>query len=255
LLQQATSTAEADPFLSKLSLVLDAPSMKPNMPTTAYEAWQRLTLHLDVPWPLQLLVDAGSLDRYKSLFRFLLLVKRVQMELHGAWSSQTECGALSAAQRALLMPLWRLRANMAFFIDNLQYYLQMDVLETQWLELTRCATTTSDFEQLRAAHENALAALTSQCFLQVGSVAAALDQIFQLCLSLCRMLTYAEVGMSRSHERYLEQFATLSREFGRQSAFLFTFLEHMALPQASPHLAQLLLRLNFNHFFMQRSDS
>lgn len=35
-------------------------------------------------------------------------------------ATQTACGRISAEQRALLLPLWRLRAHMAFVVDNLQ---------------------------------------------------------------------------------------------------------------------------------------
>ena len=89
-------------------------------------------LAVPIGWPLELLVTPACLKRYDALFGFLLLVKRVQGELHGAWASQTACAAFPAAQRALLLPLWQLRAQMAFVVDNLQYYLQVDVLAVQW---------------------------------------------------------------------------------------------------------------------------
>ena len=92
------------------------------------------------------------------------------MELHAAWSTQREGLARVHARRprrvALLSPLWRLRAHMAFLIDNLQYYLQVDVLELHWHALMASVENCSrDFEQLTTAHEAALAALHSQCFL------------------------------------------------------------------------------------------
>ena len=172
------------------------------------------------------------------------------MELHAAWAAQSQSSRLPAEQRALLMPLWRLRAHMGFLIDNLQHYLQVDVLEAQWQGFVKTAETCNDFEALASAHEACLSALHAQCFLQASSVAAALHQIFQLCFSLCRMLTYAEHG-TRAQASYRSQFATVSREFSRQSAFLFAFLSNMTSPQASPHLAQLLLRLNFNTYFVR----
>jgi len=218
---------------------------------SAYEVWRSLTLELEVRWPLQLLVSPACRERYSELFRFLLLVKRVQMELHAAWNTQTQSIHLPAQQRALLMPLWRLRAHMAFLIDNLQYYLQADVLDVQWQALMASARSCDDFESLTRAHEQCLAAMHAQCFLQASSVSAALQQIFQLCLALCRMLAYAEAG-ARAEAAYRTQFATVSREFSRQSAFLFAFLSNMSSPQQSPHLAQLLLRLDFNGFFGAR---
>jgi gamma-tubulin complex component 4 len=249
-LSVAVSGEQSDtPHLHSLRLAL--PSSAPR--ASAYEAWRGLTLELRVGWPLRLLLHKRSRARYAELFRFLLLVKRVQMELHTAWTSQTQSGGLPTQQRALLMPLWRLRAHMSFLVDNLQYYLQVDVLEAQWQAFMSTAATCEDFEELSAAHEACLSALHAQCFLQASSVSTALHQIFQLCLSLCRMLSYSEAG-ARAEATYRSQFATVSREFSRQSAFLFAFLSNMSSPQQSPHLAQLLLRLNFNQFFQVRAS-
>ena len=162
-------------------------------------------------------------------------MKRVQTELQAVWASQTTTGAMPPARRAALMPLWRLRAHMSFLVDNLQYYLQVDVLDVQWLKLTRAAEEQADFEALVAAHEDCLAALHAQCFLQAGAVSSALHQILQLCLSLCRMLSYADVGAA-SQAMYHAQLETLQREFARQSAFLFAFLSNMSPPHHPSNL-------------------
>ena len=245
----ATSGEPPNAHLAAARLVFANSALPPD--ATAYDQWRTLTLELQVGWPLHLLVHANARARYGELFRFLLLVKRVQMELHCAWNTQTQSIHLPAAQRAMLMPLWRLRAHMAFLIDHLQYYLQADVLEVQWQALMAKAESCDDFEELSAAHEQCLAALHAQCFLQASSVASALHSIFQLCLALCRMLANAEHagGSGGAEAQYRSEFASVSREFSRQSAFLFAFLSNMSSPQQSPHLAQLLLRYNFNEFF------
>ncbi len=152
------------------------------------------------------------------------------------------------------------------------------MLEAQWQAFMDVATGCEDFERVAAAHEKCLLALHAQCFLQQGAVSRALHQLFQLCLALCRMLSYApELCMhsplapmaltltlhacryadagERSAHKYKRQFDGIRAEFGRQSSFLFAFLSNMASPAASPHLSQLLLRLNFNEFFVANSLS
>ena len=244
----AASGEPNDPHLHAARLKFAGGVAAAGQGASAYDVWRSLTLDLKVESPLHLLVHSEAKERYAELFRFLLLVKRVQMELHAAWNTQTQSSHMPTQQRALLMPLWRLRAHMAFLIDNLQYYLQADVLEVQWSSLMQAAQTSDDFEELAAKHEQCLSTLHAQCFLQASSVSSALHQIFQLCLALCRMLQYAEAG-ARAEATYRSQFATVSREFSRQSAFLFAFLSNMSSPQQSPHLAQLLLRLDFNSYF------
>jgi gamma-tubulin complex component 4 len=236
----AGAAPDSDGYMKRLTLVLPAADRG----QSAYAAWRRLVLRLPVPFPLSLLVDARSMRAYSELFSFLFTVKRVQMELHGAWASQME-RARPDEQRARLLPVWRLRAHMAFLIDNLQYYLQVDVLDAQWQVLSRAAADAEDFEVLAAAHEAGLAVLSARCFLQAGSVSSALHQIFQLCLSLCRMIEHADAGL-RNPIAWEAQAQTIRNEFGRQTAFLLAFLSNVSSPQASPHLGQLLLRLNFN---------
>jgi len=148
LVHAASGAEDLDEHFGRLTLILPgtkpratvgvppgAPGGVASASSLAYDAWRHLSLQLEVKWPLKLLVHASSLQRYKQLFSFLLLVKRVQTELHAAWTSQTLCGTMASHRRAVLMPLWRLRAHMAFVIDNLQYYLQVDAARSKWLSL------------------------------------------------------------------------------------------------------------------------
>mmetsp|Transcript_47628 Transcript_47628/g.154586 ORF Transcript_47628/g.154586 Transcript_47628/m.154586 type:complete len:177 (+) Transcript_47628:3-533(+) len=172
------------------------------------------------------------------------------MELHAAWASQMGRGerGRSPPEQAALRPLWRLRAHMAFWVDSLQYYLQVDVLDVGWQALAAAAEEEEDFEALAAAHEATLASLSSQCFLQAGPVSAALHSLFQLCLALCRLAELADTGLRQPAE-WAAQVDAIAREFERQTSFLLAHLSSLASPQVSPHLSQLLLRLNFNGTF------
>lgn len=57
-----------------------------------------------------------------------------------------------------------------FLMDNLQHYLQADVLETNFSRLMDAVNRTNDFEKLKKAHANFLADILSQSFLTVTSV-------------------------------------------------------------------------------------
>lgn len=59
------------------------------------------------------------------MFRYLLSVRRVQSQLQHCWALQMQRKHLKSTQTDAVK--WRLRNHMAFLIDNLQYYLQVDV--------------------------------------------------------------------------------------------------------------------------------
>lgn len=130
-------------------------------------------------------------------------------------------------------------------MDNLQYYLQVDVLDAVWQRFTATARSCRNFEHLVTAHERCIASLCIQCFLQAGSVLAAFHNFFRLCLALCRLLSYGESGI-HAEAACRSQYTAVSKEFTRLSAFLMSVLSNLATPQSSPGLTPLLLRLNFN---------
>lgn len=50
---------------------------------------QLIQLQYKINWPLHLLFSPKVLECYNFLFRFLLLIKRMQYELHMVWNRST----------------------------------------------------------------------------------------------------------------------------------------------------------------------
>lgn len=59
----------------------------------------------------------------------------------------------------------QLRNNLVFIVDNLQYYLQVDVLESQYAVMEANMKSTRNFEDIQKAHSIFLANVMSQTFL------------------------------------------------------------------------------------------
>jgi len=57
-----------------------------------------------------------------------------------------------------------------FLVDNLQYYLQVDVLESQYAILQSAISVTKDFEQVQKAHTIFQTNVLSQTFLLTEEV-------------------------------------------------------------------------------------
>ena len=122
----------------------------------------KLRMHYDMEWPLgTLLFTPEVMRKYNELFAFLLRVKRAKTELQQAWL-QTQSGrngrAISStftkgsASTKHLVSMWALRAEMAFLVNNLLYYLQCDVLDAQFQALNEVMASSDSFETIRVAH-------------------------------------------------------------------------------------------------------
>ncbi|KAL9985958.1 hypothetical protein ACROYT_G000009 [Oculina patagonica] len=215
--------------------------------------WDCVKLQYDVQWPLHILFQPAVLEKYNNLFRFLLKVKRTQLDLQQVWAAYMGTKHLSTAQLSNMTKIWLSRMHMAFLVDNLQYYLQVDVLEAQYSQLLEKINSTRDFESIRLAHDHFITTLMAQSFLLMKPVSHCLDEILNLCQSFSSLLL--QTGSTSLTQRELTQIENITKTYERQTILLFQILSSVRSHQASPHLAQLLLRIDFNKHFSSSSSS
>ncbi|XXG84257.1 hypothetical protein AAC387_Pa10g1809 [Persea americana] len=223
------------------------------------DGWDGIALEYSVDWPLQLFFTQEVLSKYRRVFQYLLRLKRTQMELEKSWAQamhqdhtdfakhrkdRMKCSILQQ-RRQRSRPMWRVREHMAFLIRNLQFYIQVDVIESQWNILQARVQDSHDFTELVGFHQEYLSALISQSFLDIGSVSRILDSIMKLCLQFCWNIEHHE---SNPNTFELEH---ITEEFNKKSNSLYTILRssRLAGSQRAPFLRRFLLRLNFNSFF------
>ncbi|CAM8980751.1 unnamed protein product [Rhodiola kirilowii] len=223
------------------------------------DGWDGIALEYSVDWPLQLFFTQEVISKYVKVFQYLLRLKRTQMELEKSWASvmhqdhtdfasrknEKMRSSKSQQRRQRVRPMWHIREHMAFLIRNLQFYIQVDVIESQWNVLQARIQESRDFTELVEFHQEYLSALISQSFLDIGSVSRILDGIMKLCLQFCWS---SENQDSNPNTAELEH---LTEEFNKKSNSLYTILRssRMAGSQRAPFLRRFLLRLNFNSFF------
>lgn len=126
-----------------------------------------IQLKFKVKWPLHLFFSPLILKRYNQLFRFLLQIRKLQNDLHAVWRLHRERKVAGSSTLALL------RNKLLFLVDNLQYYLQVDVLESQFGILIAAVQNSKDFEYIQRAHGVFQANIMSLCFLLNANVADA----------------------------------------------------------------------------------
>ncbi|XP_068172286.1 gamma-tubulin complex component 4 isoform X1 [Antennarius striatus] len=208
--------------------------------------WAALGLAYKVQWPLHILFTPAVLEKYNIVFRYLLSVRRVQSQLQHCWALQMQRKHLKSSQTDAVK--WRLRNHMAFLIDNLQYYLQVDVLESQFSQLLQQINSTRDFESIRLAHDHFLSNLLAQSFILLKPVFHCLTEILELCQNFCSLVSQSVASLD---DRGTAQLDILVKGFRRQSFLLFKILSSVRNHQINSDLAQLLLRLDYNKYYTQ----
>ncbi|XP_014671530.1 PREDICTED: gamma-tubulin complex component 4-like [Priapulus caudatus] len=235
-----------DSFLDAFYLTVPAPDNKRQDDAGGTETgWSRLGLVYTVDWPLHILFSKPVLDKYNKVFKYLMSVQRAHISLNSCWAMQKQqkhhkCpGILATAS-------WQMHNHMSFLVNNLQYYLMVDVLETQFATLVSKIQSTKDFEAIRLAHDSFLTSIQAQCFLLLKPVSYCIGEILNLCQSFCTLTMSSAVPPT---QREHDQLNNISQAFGRQTSLLFKILSRVRNHQSSPHLAQFLMRIDFNKFF------
>nr|XP_003705144.1 PREDICTED: gamma-tubulin complex component 4 isoform X1 [Megachile rotundata]XP_012144939.1 PREDICTED: gamma-tubulin complex component 4 isoform X1 [Megachile rotundata] len=211
--------------------------------------WGMIILKYKVVWPLHLLFNPSSLNDYNTLFRFLLRVKKTQIDLWNLWSEHMYCKNIDIG-------VIQLRNNLIFIIDNLQYYLQVDVIESQYTIMEINMKNTRNFEDVQKAHSIFLANVMSQTFLLGNSTERKnpVNKLIKLLLRLCDdfilQASMWEVGSLLLTEK--QELKTLSDTLESLMGWLTKTLNRVRAQPSGEHLAQLLLRLDFNRWFSKK---
>lgn len=230
------------------------------------DGWRNLRLEYRVDEPLDLILTRESFDQYNALFRLLFETKRVQMTLQHSWNSRWKRAGKN-------MPVLALRSRMQYLVDTLCYYIQVDVLDVQFASLIKHVNESQDFEAVRQAHQNYLAALTTHCFLRDRAITNALQDLFDTCGEFCRIAQSCEPPDVPPRDLDLEEkkadkpvappskpevpkkpfpavaLQSLTSEFQRQSNVLFTLIAKQPGLHSTEQLSQLLMRIDFNRYF------
>ncbi|KAK1291996.1 hypothetical protein QJS10_CPB17g01279 [Acorus calamus] len=222
------------------------------------DGWDGIALEYVVDWPLQLFFTQDVLSKYRRVFQYLIRLKRTQMELERTWATVMHQGhsdfakqrknrskhSISQHHRRRSRPMWHIREHMAFLVRNLQFYIQVDVIESQWNVLQARLQESHDFTELVGFHQEYMLALISQSFLDIGSVSRILDGILKLCLQFCWKMEDCE------NTANISELEHIAEEFHKKSNSLYTILHSNRLvgSQRAPSLRRFLLRLNFNSF-------
>ncbi|KAH0946423.1 hypothetical protein HN011_002675 [Eciton burchellii] len=211
--------------------------------------WGMITLKYKVVWPLHLLFSPVSLNDYNTLFRFLLRVKKTQIDLWNLWSEHMH-------HKNIDIGVIQLRNNLVFIIDNLQYYLQVDVVESQYTTMEASMKNTQNFEDIQKAHSIFLANVMSQTFLLSSGIGKKnpVNKLIHLLLRLCDdfilQASMWEVGNLLLTEK--EELKTLCETLDCVMDWLTKTLNRVRAQPSGEHLARLLLRLDFNRWFSKK---
>lgn len=165
--------------------------------------------------------------------------------------------------------LWQLRHHMGHFITNLQIYLQVDVIESNFSLLKEAILNSQDFMKAAKRHEESfinffykiliyllstsfyryLQNLLIQAFLLTQTVSQHISTVFDCCKALFIMIQMDD-GSDDCEAAQMKSVDRLKRDFNNAVTHVYLLLQSSRLQERSKgtFLRQFFLRLNYNEY-------
>ncbi|VDM22873.1 unnamed protein product [Hydatigera taeniaeformis] len=199
-------------------------------------AWDCLRLEFaSIPTGLETVFTESTLASYTRLFHFLLTVRRTEHALNAAWRG---------AKRSINSHTHLLHHQMNFIVNHLNCYLQIDVIASAFERLLKAFGNHSGGQDLgcvEALHEAFLGDLESQTLLHHPRLHSILLRLLYVC-----------------RRRQCSDSLKTAADFEHLASTLYTaltaasrvgYIARMKGGGAAGHVSQLILRLDYNHFF------
>ncbi|GAB1600359.1 gamma-tubulin complex component 4-like [Argonauta hians] len=201
-----------------------------------------------VQWPLHIFFTPSVLEKYECVFKFLMKVHYVQQELQHCWLLQVKSKSLGLGRQNEAK--WQLRTHLAFLIDNLQYYLQVDVIESLHKILVDKISSVRDFEAVKLTHEKFLSDLLDlSLFRKLTN--HLFDDLLSACLSFCQLIKNsfpAELNDVQQHK-----LAAIRKDVRNYTGMLFNMLNKSQAYSSLQTIDQFMLRIDYNRFVSKHS--
>ncbi|KAA8497227.1 Spindle pole body component 97 [Porphyridium purpureum] len=226
---------------------------------TEASGYECLGLRFQASGPLELVLSAANMDKYRLLFRTLLMFKRVERCLLQAWLTLTDRKSRSPNTSENLRAAVLLHRMIQWIQNVLQYVLE-DVIEQQWRTCEIALHAARTVEKVQELVGDFLSVCTKQCLLPFRRLIVLLSSLCDLCIAFsayCGRLHREQDPRSRppapsSGAPTLPAVHDFERSFEAFLMRLVHSLNQTSILESDPCMLQLYVRLDFNGYYSAR---
>jgi gamma-tubulin complex component 2 len=144
---------------------------------------EALALKFEVSWPLSLIISRKNISCYQMLFRHLFHCKYVERQLEEVWKGNKIAKRFTLNAVTGYAQAFALRQKMLNFVQNLEYYIMLEVIEPtfhQFLEYVQTKVTSVD--DMMKSHEEYIQKCLRDGMLTAGDILQAIVKLLKLCI-------------------------------------------------------------------------
>lgn len=261
------SSAKHDPYKDDVHcelLTYDLVTQMSKIINNEEEYWQshdRLDLvglecfafRYEVKWPVSLVLNHIAISKYQMLFRQLFYCKHVERQLCKVWKENSTAKKFSPEAAELYRSAFTLRQRMMNAVQNLEYYMMIEVIEPNWHIFIQNMGKVENVDEVLAVHQNFLDSCLKNCMLTDPTLLnRSIFKLCNICLKFCEFIQ-TESSLAPT-DTFSERVKRFDLEFTGLLIGLLKQINDVASDNPSDRFINLVHRINFNSFYNEQMD-
>uniref|UniRef100_A0A336MC89 Gamma-tubulin complex component n=1 Tax=Culicoides sonorensis TaxID=179676 RepID=A0A336MC89_CULSO len=206
----------------------------------------------EVQWPMSIVFNQSVMAKYQMIFRELFYFKHVERLLHRLWTiSNGFCNMNSERTIDLYRSSFILRQQMMNAIQNIEYYLMIEVIEPNWHLFFQRLGKVKNIDDVLILHQDFLDHCLKNCMLTYPTLLKAVISVCNVCIEFCDFIQEeSERKVEITFQNMVQKF---SEKFTKEIHSLLREIHNISSNNMSDlKFFNLVHRINSNSFY---SDS
>jgi len=203
-----------------------------------------------VEWPVSLVLNHKALAQYQMLFRHFFYCKHIERLLASVWISNKETKYLPLNQFQVYHPAFGLRQKMLNLIQNLSYYMCVEVVEPAWNILVQSIAECTTIDEVLTKHGDFLNSCLHDCLLSSQQLLATVKKLLSVCAEFS---TYMQ-NLTDNSDDFVEDVKRYDLQFNSVLASLLDRISQLGRDNYNEKVLNMLHRLDFNGFYTSAVD-
>ncbi|EGC38081.1 hypothetical protein DICPUDRAFT_53526 [Dictyostelium purpureum] len=213
---------------------------------------ESLAFNYNVGWPLSLIIGKKSIIKYQIIFRHLFLCKHVEKILVDTWSQHQirRKFANKPGLSTLLSFTHLLRHRMINFLQNLEYYMMLEVLEPNWNKMKNSIKTSKTVDDVIRIHNDFLETCLTECMLTDTKLVHILMKFMSLCIHFSNFTNDMFKDENKIDIDLVKKTIQNSElKFHTILKLLLETLRSFSTLESNKHMIHLIQRLDYNNYY------
>jgi len=203
-----------------------------------------------VEWPVSLVLNHKALAQYQMLFRHFFYCKHIERLLSAVWISNKQTKFLPGEEFKVYHPAFGLRQKMMNLIQNLSYYMSVEVIEPAWVGLVSAISNCLTVDEVLSKHGDFLNSCLHDCLLSNTQLLATVKKL----LSVCKDFAQYMQNLTDTVEDFVEDIKRYDLQFNSVLVSLLDRISQLGRDNYNEKVLNILHRLDFNGFYTTAID-